>query len=144
MILNLKMMSVKTLIVDDDEGVIFLHELMIKESGFSDHSLSFTKAGNALQYLAGREEKDSDCVIFLDINMPGMNGWEFLECLEKESYGRNIYVVMATSSVNREDRIKADTFKHVVGFVEKPLNLAICGELKKLDRLQQFFTQNGN
>lgn len=132
-------MSVKTLIVDDDDGVIFLHELMVAESGFSEHTTSFKQAKLALRHLKDRKEKDAECVIFLDINMPGMDGWEFLECLEREGFGNNIYVVMATSSVNSADRIKAGNYKHVVDFVEKPLSLFTCEKLKQQESLKHLF-----
>lgn len=48
-------------------------------------------------------------------------------------------MVMVTSSVNRSDREKAKSFKRVIGYVEKPLDLEACGKLKRLGPIKKFF-----
>lgn len=137
-------MSVQVLLVDDDNGVLFLHELMITESNFSDNILAFNNAKTAMMFLEEHQQKESECVIFLDINMPGMTGWDFLEKLDKRDLSQNIHVVMVTSSVNRSDQITANKFTHVVDYIEKPLNLEICEKLKKNKYLKHIFTRNSN
>ena len=135
-------MSLPILIVDDDAGVLFLHELIVRESRFSDNITTFNRAGKALEYLEKLKDKISDCLIFLDINMPEMDGWKFLENLDKSNQYDRISVVMATSSVNRSDREKAKSFSRVIGYVEKPLDFETCEKLKKLESVNKFF-ENG-
>lgn len=132
-------MSLHVLIVDDDPGVLFLHDLIVRESEFSENISTFNKASLALEYLELNKDNVSDPLIFLDINMPGMSGWEFLESLDKLKHLDQVYVVMVTSSVNRSDREKAKSFQRVIGYVEKPLDLETCGRLKKLGPIKKFF-----
>ena len=132
-------MSLPILIVDDDAGVLFLHELIVRESRFSDNITTFNRAGKALEYLEKLKDKISDCLIFLDINMPEMDGWKFLENLDKSNQYDRISVVMATSSVNRSDREKAKSFSRVIGYVEKPLDFEACEKVKKLEPVKMFF-----
>jgi CheY-like chemotaxis protein len=136
-------MSVQAIIIDDNSGVLFLHELMILESGFCSEIESFIKAEVALDYLNNLNNQNSEIVIFLDINMPGMNGWEFLKKLEESEFHKGLYVVMVTSSVNSSDRKNADNFKHVIEFIEKPLNLDTCKKLKGHESLKHLFTNDG-
>lgn len=137
-------MSVQTIIVDDNAAVLFLHDLMIRESGFSDNIKSFSGAEPALSFLEAQNSENSECVIFLDINMPGMSGWGFLKHLEKSeiNFGKRIHVVMVTSSVNSSDRKLANNFKYVIDFIEKPLNLHVCEKLKEHERLKHLFTHS--
>jgi CheY-like chemotaxis protein len=132
-------MSGQVLIVDDNSGILFLHELMIQESGLADHIHSFDKAENALQFLKNREKGDMEYLVFLDINMPGMNGWDFLDQLDDSDAGFSVTVVMVTSSINRADREMAGLYRRVVAFIEKPLTLDICKKLKENSSLSHIF-----
>ncbi|REL29136.1 response regulator [Rhodohalobacter sp. SW132] len=132
-------MSLPVLIVDDDAGVLFLHELMVRESGFSEDILTFNGARKALDYLEKQKDKISAGIIFLDINMPGMDGWKFLELLDESGQFERVFVVMVSSSVNRSDRDKAKSFPHVIDYIEKPLDFEACEKVKKLEAISNFF-----
>lgn len=123
-------MPPEVLIVDDNDGVLFLHELMVEESGLSDRIKTFTGAEAAIAYLKGRSGQDP-VTIFLDINMPGLDGWGFMDQISQgESYS-HLNVVLVTSSVNQSDKIKAEKYHQIVSFIEKPLSLEDCLKFKE-------------
>lgn len=121
----------KVLLIDDDESVNFLHEYMLKKSGEFDPILSLNKASKALELLAQTDIDDQPDLIFLDINMPGMDGWEFLaefESLESANKEKT-NVVMITSSVNPDDKQKSLRYSDVKSFITKPLNQRILKQI---------------
>lgn len=121
----------KILIIDDDPGVIFLHEIIIKESKLSNHPLCFSDAKKAIEYIITTGESSSKLLIFLDINMPKMSGWDFLDILDKNEQKADIKVVMVTSSLSKIDKEKAKEFPLVIDFWEKPINEIQSKKLKK-------------
>lgn len=133
-------LDVTAIVVDDDKGVLFLHELMIRESNFARQIYSFKCAEDALHYIETDMKSDLPALIFLDINMPRMNGWEFIHHLEASGPGEEIYIIMVTSSINKADREKAEQFDRVVHFVEKPLSIEICMRLKSMEVISHLFS----
>lgn len=120
------------LLIDDEESNNFLHRTMIEKAGI-DCAVHTTYNGiEAIEFLTctGRYESNEDYpqpgVIFLDINMPLMNGWEFLEEYEKlpeEQKGR-IVMAMLTSSLNQDDIDRSELNSDLKGFISKPLSVA--------------------
>ncbi len=133
-------LDVTAIVVDDDKGVLFLHELMIRESNFARQIYSFKCAEDALHYIETNMRSDLPAFIFLDINMPRMNGWDFIHHLEASGPGEEIYIIMVTSSINKADREKAEQFDRIVHFVEKPLSIEMCKDLKRLDSISYLFS----
>lgn len=125
-------MNPQVLIVDDDEIVLFLHEMIIKESGLSKKPLCFINGSVVLRYLQENHQAMSGFVIFLDINMPVLNGWELLAALEKSSFREKIQVIMTSSSIDSADYKKAKNSPLVIQYVEKPLKLDICRQLRSM------------
>ncbi|AOP33751.1 hypothetical protein A0128_07785 [Leptospira tipperaryensis] len=122
------------LLVDDNQSDNFVHERVIRKGNFADQVISKQSGENALKYLRGRVASPEDPrpdLIFLDINMPGMNGWEFLEeydALPKELQGK-IVIVMLTTSDNPDDRAKAKEFGILSDFKTKPLTEAMLNDI---------------
>jgi CheY-like chemotaxis protein len=113
-------------LIDDSEATNFFHELIIKEVDCTEQIASFQSGRAALDFLVEKTES-SRCrpdIFFLDINMPGMNGWEFLEEYKvwKENQQCKAIMVMLTTSLNPDDKEKADNMNEVDEFMSKPLD----------------------
>lgn len=121
------------ILIDDDEPTNYLHELIIEESNCTDEVMTFASAEKALEYFESRriESFFSHQLIFLDINMPRMDGWEFLERFEKlgKSNLGNYKIIMLTTSVNPDDKQKATQHFNVSGFYNKPLTEELLEKL---------------
>ncbi|WP_051315206.1 response regulator [Algoriphagus terrigena] len=111
----------KILIIDDDPGVLFLHKIIVKEGNLGSKPMTFPDAGEALEAILPLDTPDSRILIFLDINMPKMDGWEFLIQLSSQVRHADIKVVMVTSSLSRTERERSKEFGVVIDFWEKPM-----------------------
>ena len=131
------------LVIDDDEPTNFFNEMIIEKSGCTDNIKVAQSGQEALDYLtncvvgeSGENRFPCPDLIFLDINMPAMDGWEFLDWyrkLNKEQRG-NIIVVMLTTSLFPEDIIRAKELPEISCFENKPLTA------EKLNRvLKKYF-----
>ncbi|WP_324720792.1 response regulator [Salinimicrobium sp. HB62] len=121
-------MNVDVIVIDDDAVVLFLHKVLIKKSKLPSSVRDFLKAEDALHYLNHRTS-DNNLLIFLDINMPNYNGWDFLDQIEDLPYKESIFVVMVTSSINESDRNTAKGYARVIDYREKPLSKQACEEV---------------
>ncbi len=108
----------KVWFIDDDEINNMLSMRMLNRVLPESESMAFLNAEEALEILMGPNSNIPDS-IFLDINMPCMNGWEFLD----ELTVRNIHipVYMLTSSIDPRDQEKAGSYEYVKDFISKPL-----------------------
>lgn len=113
-------MAHKILIVDDDPTIVFLHKTLMIKRGITDNPLTFLNGKEAFDYLKKEEPGESTYVVLLDINMPVMNGWQFLDKLEEEEFSSRIDVAIVTSSVDKADREKASSYNRVVAYLTKP------------------------
>lgn len=115
------------LLVDDDEPTNFLNKMVVEEVDCARHIHVSQSGEEALKFLENAEgEKQMYTppnLIFLDINMPAMNGWEFLEQYSylKQEQKANVVIVMLTTSLNPDDCAKAAKIADVSGFETKPL-----------------------
>ena len=121
------------MLVDDNPDDNFFHERIIKKSGAATVVITKESGMEALEYLKlQRYEKISHPeLIFLDINMPGMNGWEFIEeynKLDKDQQGEHV-IVMLTTSKNPDDKTQSETHQIVTDFKSKPLTKEILEEI---------------
>lgn len=113
------------LLIDDDHATNFIHQFAIKKTRCTENIIVVENGLEALEYLQSIENKHSPQpnIIFLDINMPIMNGWQFLEEYQKLNINKpgNIVLIMLTTSLNPDDLMKAKTFPAINGYRHKPL-----------------------
>lgn len=117
--------------IDDDDGVNTFHKIVLKLSGISDQAKFFDKPEEALDFFKQLQEDDGSFpeVIFLDINMPRVNGWDFLEKYGELNIVSDTKVVMLTSSLNPEDKERADNNPLVDTYLSKPLSVIHLNEI---------------
>lgn len=114
-------------LIDDDEVSIFLTEAMLTLYGFGQAYKTFLKAPQALDYLTsilkGQSKDPIPDVIFLDLNMPFMSGWDFLNELRPYApqLGSCCKIFILTSSVDAEEILMAKRYDFVQEFLHKPL-----------------------
>jgi len=131
-------MNLQPIVVDDDDIICFLVKKLLKLSNYPEPK-SFLSAIDALDFIKKHETTQTRYAIFLDINMPVMNGWEFIETLESLSVISNYEIFILTSSINQNDKDKAFTYSSVKKFIEKPLRKNDLELLKENEYLKPFF-----
>lgn len=116
------MSKIVVLNVDDDDVTLILHKMLVKATACCDEIENFISGESALEYLQSASfSADNNYVILLDINMPGMSGWDFLDRMEY-IHGLKAYVALVTSSIDSRDQEKARNYDKVIDFFIKPLN----------------------
>lgn len=118
------------LIIDDDPVNNMINQKLIKKFQPNITISTSLNANDALIKLENEPDNLPDLVL-LDINMPVMTGWEFLEAARKR--GIELLVVMLSSSIDKHDKSKSETYPVVVDYLIKPLNL---------DRLKELFDRH--
>ncbi len=129
-------MDFKVALVDDDAVVLFLHQVLVKRSCLPPVVFSCKNACDAIKELEFRKVHSTPFLLLLDINMPVMNGWQFLETIQEKPYKENIFVALVTSSINMQDRKTAEQYPQVIHYFEKPLTAEslnhLCEKVKSL------------
>lgn len=113
------------LLIDDDEATNFINKTLINQLNCAENVAVALNGKSALDYLKSKVSGSypQPDLIFLDINMPGMNGWEFLDqyYLLEESQKGKVVVVMLTASDNPDDVQRAQSLSGIKGYRTKPL-----------------------
>lgn len=123
-------MECKILIVDDDPTSLFLHNSLIVKSGICQDPLQFLNGEEAFEYLEAQSHSQRPFLVLLDLDMPVMDGWEFLEKLEENKLPVQVDVVIVTASIDKSDRQRAKKLERVAAYLTKPIfNL---DEVKKI------------
>ena len=120
------------MLVDDNPHDNFFHERVINQNNAADIVVAKQTGMDALEYLKSKKDEDMHPdLIFLDINMPGMNGWEFLEEYNKldEKFKSRAIIIMLTTSDNPDDKMKAKLLNVASEFKTKPLTQEMLEEI---------------
>ncbi|WP_282074195.1 response regulator [Maribacter aquivivus] len=123
------------LLVDDDELYLYLMEKTIHQISKELVVSTFTDGEQAVEYIAKCTEEKVELpeVIFLDINMPFLDGWGFLNEFKKlkPKIINNINIYMVSSSMRDSDVKRASNFEELTGYVVKPVNKVQLAEIFK-------------
>ncbi len=114
------------MLIDDDAVTNFYHKIVIQGLNCCERIDIFDDATEALEHLENTDEFPD--IIFLDINMPIMNGWEFLEGIRKSGLDKVLdtsIIVMLTTSLNPNDKKRALKYEIISDFKYKPLTKEI-------------------
>lgn len=114
------------MVIDDSQVDLYVSRRMMAKTQFANEVMTIDSAKEALGMLEGSEvgEKDPPNLILLDINMPGMNGFEFLNAFKNlsEKVRRSWAIVMLSSSNSTEDRENAAQNPYVKHYLSKPIS----------------------
>lgn len=108
------------ILIDDDEINNFINRKLLSRYDHDLAIIEFIVAKEALDHLRKSGNSLPD-IILLDINMPGMNGWEFIREFTKLNLN-GTRIIMLTSSIDQRDEVKASSFSEVKGYFTKPLD----------------------
>lgn len=118
-------MKLTFILIDDDPVSNLIHRKIIETTRMDCEAevISFSTGREGLKFITQCHTRIcNEFVVLLDINMPGLNGWEFLDQLEKLSKAwNNVYIL--SSSIAKTDLAKAKTYKSVKGYLYKPLSI---------------------
>jgi len=121
------------LLIDDDYATNYFHQIIIADGQYAEKVIVKNSGIDALEYLKTPYSTDNPRpnLIFLDINMPRMNGWEFLDEYHKltpEQQAENVIVMLSTSS-NPTDLDRADQNPHIKEYRSKPISEEMLTEV---------------
>jgi CheY-like chemotaxis protein len=122
-------------LVDDDSIFQFTATRLLESSKLAQNILHFENGAEALTFLREKalQKEFLPDYLFLDINMPFVDGWMFLEDFTtlKSSLAKDISIYMVTSSIDQRDLNRAKSFSEVTDFIIKPISLERFQELLK-------------
>lgn len=124
----------KTILIDDSDIDLFIQRRFLEVYNFSKQLVLYKSAEEALNWLRNINGEAAPDVIFLDLNMPEVDGFSFLKNFKDlpEKVTSKSKIVVLTSSNSLKDREHAFAFSNVIHFFSKPLKQADIEELKKV------------
>ena len=126
----------RVLLVDDDDDANHFQEKIMRKNNFAEQIDKVLNGADAMDYLNRciNGEHSLPEFIFLDLNMPKMDGWTFLEKYNqlKEEIKSKIVLIILTSSINPDDAERAKHTPQVKGYKNKFLDKNQLGEILKL------------
>ncbi len=126
----------QVLVIDDDPINNIIFQKLSEFTDFAEEIITFISAVDSLDFLQNIQENQQTLpdVIFLDIRMPIVNGWAFLEKLDelnKSHFFDGMDIYMLTSSSEQSDINKAKNYHLVTDYIVKPLAIEKLEEIKE-------------
>lgn len=126
----------RILCVDDDPITLMLYKMVIAKSSFTEEIVTAKNGQEALDYYDNlKVENDLCCpeLVFLDLNMPVMGGWEFLDNFTEnkyEQFNQKTKVIVLSSTIDPNDIEKSKKYSMVIDFMSKPVTKEMLEDLK--------------
>jgi CheY-like chemotaxis protein len=117
----------RVMVIDDDDIFNFIATKTIERNGYSDNVVTALNGQEGIEFLESAIDSADDSnlpdLILLDINMPILNGWSFLESFRslRSQIKKKIRLAIVSTSVDPDDRLRASQFPEVNRFISKPL-----------------------
>jgi len=126
-------MVAKAVLIDDSDIDLFIQRRFLEVYNFSEQLVLYRSAEEALNWLKMLNGETPPDVIFLDLNMPDVDGFSFLENFDTlpEGVKEKSKIVVLTSSNNKKDKEQAFANRNVIQFITKPLKQSDIEDLKK-------------
>jgi CheY-like chemotaxis protein len=125
-------MAKHTLLIDDDPYLILIMQKFLEIVDFDHHPFIFESGHAAMAHLKAIYNREDTFTIFLDLNMPIMNGWDFLDELAHFARPSNTYVLIITSSISPQEKVRATQNPFVIDFDSKPISADMISSFKAL------------
>lgn len=126
--------------IDDDPITLMLCKKVITKSSFANEIITAQNGEEALQFFNTIKYSNTNCalqkspqLIFLDLNMPVMGGWEFLDLFIKDDYSdfnTTTKVIILSSTIDPDDIEKAKTYPIIIDFLSKPITQSMLEYVK--------------
>jgi CheY-like chemotaxis protein len=112
-------------LIDDSAFEMLVLERVLTMSGLAKSVNSFASAEDALHYIKQKEHELDDTVILLDLQMPAMNGFEFIEqfAFLSDDIKSKIRIYMLSSTIDSRDITAASENKYIIELLSKPINV---------------------
>lgn len=120
------MLKIKQIcLIDDDDIFIFVLRKLLQKTGRFDQVTDVRNGHDAIEWLVGQYEADGNLpeMIFLDLNMPILDGWQFLDEVEKLPFKDQLRIHIISSSIDPKEIEKSKEYVTVKSFVSKPVTV---------------------
>ena len=135
------------LLIDDEDINLFILQNLLRLSRIKAEITFFNTSKKGIDYLQGLSEKGEKFpdLILLDIEMPVMNGWDFLEMYKQfdKDVTYDTKVIIFTTSIVEQDMAKAKSYEEVEDFVNKPMTIEMLKNIEQEHFVNQAFVKPG-
>jgi CheY-like chemotaxis protein len=118
--------------IDDDPITLMLFKKVVQKASFAKEITNVMNGEEAITFINSITNEDKKPqLIFLDLNMPIMGGWEFLDLFNDSNYYHlnKTKVIILTSTIDPEDIKKSKTYPNVIEFLSKPITVEMLNYL---------------